>query len=463
MDGRQEAGVIEGFYGKPWSHSARLSMVRFVSDVGLGWYVHAPKDDPKHRAKWDAPYSDRELAELSELAQVGRDAGVRITVAIAPQRLVGMRNLRATGDRDSDGINDEQLRRLWQKVDSLRGVGIRHFALMFDDTLATFLPIFATRRLGAFHARVANQLWSRLVRDDAGGSLFVTPSVYWGRFDELGRGRKAYYRGLGELDERIAVAWTGPGIYSGRISGTDAEAQSTGTGLRTIIWNNAITNDYLPLLSGTLVGLSGVEKLSFGPPENMTPDLPIRVAGILLNAAREAELTKVALSCMADFVQRPESYDPAAAHARALARVGGESGAAVLARLYDLTRRHHLTTRDRVEGARISEAIRRFRGGDPASRGAIQSELSALAALRCQAQRAIGPTPLLEEITPSLEKIEWLARAGLAGLERTAAQRTADPEAVRAHRESARRYVARARRIRWQVGLHAVERWLVRG
>lgn len=452
-------GLIEGFYGKPWSHPARLAMLAFLGEIGLGWYVHAPKNDPKHRARWRAPYDAAELAEFAELARVGRVSDVRVTVALAPQRLFGRGNLRARGDRDGDGIDDAQWFDLLHKVQSLIDVGIQHFALFFDDTLATFLPLLATRKLGAFHARAANRLWSALTPQLPEASLLVTPSVYFGRFATMGRGERAYYEGLSALDPRIEVAWTGPGMFSRRISGEDARALAAGTGLRIVVWNNVITNDYLPLASGGVVGLSGIQKLSFGPPENMTPDLPEHVEGILLNAAREPELTKVALSCMAQFVRAPHAYEPASAHTQAIARVAGADGAETLRRLYDLTQRHHLTTRERIEGARLRHAMRAYRQGERTSQVVIEAELAALAELLAASERAMGHHPLWEEVAPTLEKIDLLARAGLAGLDRARAVERADPAAARTHREVGLRYLARARKIRWQVGL-AVERWV---
>jgi hyaluronoglucosaminidase len=45
-------GVIEGFYGTPWTHEERLDLIRFCAAEGLDTWVHAPKDDPYHRPRW---------------------------------------------------------------------------------------------------------------------------------------------------------------------------------------------------------------------------------------------------------------------------------------------------------------------------------------------------------------------------------------------------------------------------
>jgi len=35
-------GVIEGFYGEPWSHEERLDLIAFCGREGFNTWVHAP-------------------------------------------------------------------------------------------------------------------------------------------------------------------------------------------------------------------------------------------------------------------------------------------------------------------------------------------------------------------------------------------------------------------------------------
>jgi hypothetical protein len=39
------AGIIEGFYGPPWSRSERQELVDMMASAGLNTYLYAPKDD----------------------------------------------------------------------------------------------------------------------------------------------------------------------------------------------------------------------------------------------------------------------------------------------------------------------------------------------------------------------------------------------------------------------------------
>ena len=41
-------GVVEGFYGTPWSHEARLRQLAFYGENKMNTYIYGPKDDPYH-------------------------------------------------------------------------------------------------------------------------------------------------------------------------------------------------------------------------------------------------------------------------------------------------------------------------------------------------------------------------------------------------------------------------------
>src|SRR5262249_42497825 len=77
-------GVVEGFYGTPWTHDARLEVIAFLASHGMNAYAYAPKDDARHRAEWRLPYARDELARFGELAAHSAGNGVRFGFSISP-------------------------------------------------------------------------------------------------------------------------------------------------------------------------------------------------------------------------------------------------------------------------------------------------------------------------------------------------------------------------------------------
>ena len=76
------AGIIEGFYGRPWSWDERAMVMRACHGWGMDTYVYAPKDDPKHRERWRDPYGSGKLDGFARLAGEGtlRVAGERVPI-----------------------------------------------------------------------------------------------------------------------------------------------------------------------------------------------------------------------------------------------------------------------------------------------------------------------------------------------------------------------------------------------
>ena len=113
-------GAVEGFYGKPWSHEARLSQLDFYGRNKMNVYIYGPKDDPYHSTPdWRKPYPEKEAAQLRELTERAAANGVMFYWAIHPGQDIKW--------------NDEDRGLLMRKFESMYGLGVRGFAVFFDD------------------------------------------------------------------------------------------------------------------------------------------------------------------------------------------------------------------------------------------------------------------------------------------------------------------------------------------
>lgn len=294
------AGVIEGFYGTPWSHEERLDLIRFCARAGFDTWVHAPKDDPYHRRLWREPYPDDELARLAELVAGAGRHGVQLAYAIAP-------GLDLCYSRESE------LEALLRKCDQLRGIGVRSFQLLFDDIEHTLncpddeaLYGHEERPSAAAQAPFANLVARELEQP---GPLVVCPMGY------AGTGDSPYRRIFGpRLDPEIVVYWTGPEVVSLAIGREELDmAVARFHGHELLLWDNYPVNDFAP------------ETLYLGPLRGRDPRLAEgRLAGIVANAMVQAVPSKLALATVAEWARDPHAYDPVAAYERALREHGPE-------------------------------------------------------------------------------------------------------------------------------------------
>ena len=301
-------GVIEGFYGPPWFHADRLSMVRWLGRHGLDTYVYAPKDDPYQRQAWRELYPAEEAARLRELVVTARRSKVRVVYSISP----GLDMCYSSpGERAS----------LLRKLEQLRALGVRTLMLAFDDIPREFHCVddgatYGTGdpALGRAHAEVANAVF----RWNPGERLIVVPSDY----AELAR--TPYLGALtGPLASGIDIAWTGPFVVPSRITVAHAAAIARVYGRLPVLWDNYPVNDFAR------------DDLHLGPVAGRAPGLPRRLAGYLSNPMNEPWASRVPLHTVAAYLRSPVTYRPDVAWRAAVRELGGRRGAGVLGRLAD--------------------------------------------------------------------------------------------------------------------------------
>jgi hypothetical protein len=414
-------GVVEGFYGKPWSFEARTDIVRLLGEVGLTTYLYAPKSDPEHRARWWAPLSRPSLDAFRELAAVADAANVRFVYGIAPERLFGAKNLRVKKERDLEG---EMFRALVARLKSVVSCGVREIALLFDDTWPTVMPLLATFEKGRAHALIATRLAAEL-----GVAVSVVPAVYFGRAADLSRGALEYLRGLASHGP-MRAGWTGARIFSSYVSAADIEAVERATGLELWLWNNVIANDWLPLATGEVVGGRGRERLCYGPIDNFAPELFERGHGVLLNGTREVVTARIALATFAELRKSGRSYRANEALERALTRLFGGAREPV-ARLLGLVFGHTLATPHAANVSTVDDLAALVRRGDKGAERLLSERLEPFLSIDADIERALEGHPALDELRPTALKAARSARALIAAVKR-------DPNAPRLAGEALR-------------------------
>jgi hyaluronoglucosaminidase len=297
-------GVLEGFYGQPWSHAERLDLLEFCGREGFNTWVHAPKDDPYHRERWRDPYPSDELERFAELQAAAERHGIDFVYAIAPGLSVCY-------------SQESELEALVAKCEQLREAGVGSFHLLFDDVeqelnCAEDEAVYGhePRPSAAAQADLSNRFRRALPQDDP---LVVCPRGYAGT--ETTDYREVFGR---RLDREVVVYWTGLEVVSTSIVRADLDAAASGFGHELLLWDNYPVNDFAP------------EQLFLGPLRGRDAALAGgRCAGLVANAMLQAIPSKLPLATVADFLRDPQGYDPARSFDRALREYGEEVSEAV--------------------------------------------------------------------------------------------------------------------------------------
>jgi len=113
-------GVIEGFFGTPWSWEDRARSAERLQQLGGRFYVYAPKGDPYLRKEWFERLPDDTSAQLRELGQDLHRRGLSFGVGLSPYELYRQ-------------FDDSARSRLGSKLEEIHALGADHLALLFDD------------------------------------------------------------------------------------------------------------------------------------------------------------------------------------------------------------------------------------------------------------------------------------------------------------------------------------------
>ncbi|MYL43465.1 beta-N-acetylhexosaminidase [Virgibacillus massiliensis] len=280
-------GVIEGFYGTPWSHEERVDQLKFYGDNKMNTYVYAPKDDPYHRDAWRGPYPTGKLNELAELVDIAKKNHIDFVFTISP----GL---------DICYSDNQDFNLLFEKAQALYDVGVRDFAILFDDIFMEMSCKMDEKMFGdepsptaAAQAFLLNKFQDKFIEKNEGTNRLITvPTEYYQE------GTSPYREQFADLvDSSVLVYWTGIGITTDTITNEDAQRISDIFKHDLLIWDNYPVNDFSEY------------RIFLGPLTGRDAGLTEHgVHGLTANPMEHAEASKIPLFTIADYTWNPKDY-----------------------------------------------------------------------------------------------------------------------------------------------------------
>jgi len=283
------SGVVEGFYGKPWTFAQRHKLIDWLHDFGLNTYYHGPKDDLKHRVLWRELLDEGEVEDFKKLIAGCAAKNIRFIYAISPGWDCDASKTGTT--KTSPDIVSDLMRRFQQLLE----MGCTHFAVQFDDV--PNLGVDMRHKLALWHSETCNQLWDSLHLVSPEARLIMCPAIYCATMTEAGISRCDYLKTLGaNLRPEVHIFWTGPDIISESISAEHLQDIAAVLKRPPLIWDNLHANDYDPA------------RLHLGPYAGRTEQLAQLSTGVLLNPNCQFELNFVPLRTLGTFLKTGSNY-----------------------------------------------------------------------------------------------------------------------------------------------------------
>ncbi len=385
-------GVVEGFYGEPWSHETRLSLIDFYGRFKMNYYVYGPKDDPYHSSPyWREEYPAEEAKEISELVEACKRNRVHFVWAIHPGKDIKW--------------EESDIKNLINKFEAMYQLGVRAFAVHFDDIEgAGTNPYYQTELMN-----ILNDDFVKVKGDVE--PLIVCPTEYtrlWANPSE--HGSLMIYGS--ELDPSIDVFWTGDAVCSNM---TESTMEWIGSRIKrpALFWWNFPVTDYARhiVMQGPVYGLASTMDYT-------------KTRGIVSNPMEHGEASKLALYSTADYAWNVAGYNPMDSWERAIECVAPEVKEAY--RIFAIHSCDTETGYRRLESWETETFVMEEYTEELAAK--LKAELERIVRVPAEME-AMENKALLEELRPWLVEFEKLGVRCLKAIEALELYRSGDYEA----------------------------------
>lgn len=420
-------GVIEGFYGTPWSDEQRLAQMDYYGAHKMNIYVYSPKDDAYLRAQWRDPYPAAQLDVLKKLVARATANHVQFTYALSPGLSVCY-----------SSAADEQA--LVAKFQTLWDIGVRSFSIPLDDISYTKWNCAADQSkfgsgggaAGAAQAYLLNAVQKDFIATHPGAErLQMVPTEY---YDVTDSPYKTAIRTT--LDPAIVVGWTGVGVVTAKITAPQAKAAETVFGHDILLWDNFPVNDY------------ATDRLLLGPYAGRAGDLSGALYGITANPMIEPVASETALFSVADYTWNGAAFDANASWRAGLVELAGADPRAqqALAAFADL---EYYSQLDPVQAPTLAAKTAAFwsawEAGDTRAAAPLDAYLKVIQWLPSTLATTMDNPEFVSETQPWLDSASAWGVAARAALQMLVDQRAGRGAAALTDRAKAQAQQAKAR------------------
>lgn len=291
-------GLVEGFYGKPFTVEQILSLLDFFKEYKLNTFIYGPKADPYHAGSWDQDYpttlTDVERkkgfftqSDFVTITNKAKECNVNFVWAIHPGLHGGM-------SFNSKSEMNPGIEKIMVKFDKMYNLGVRGFGVFVDDM--TFTP--SAEMTAYLPAQVQAKLKEKYNTSDATAEERVAPLFFVPTAYSIAHTLSSLSQ-LGSVDSDIVIAFTGDNVWS-NINFSACQAIKNVIKRNPLFWwNNNCNDNHDDRLY--------MKHMTYRYTAQNAPIEPL--GGVVFNTMQEGEASKVFLFGGADYCWNTASFN----------------------------------------------------------------------------------------------------------------------------------------------------------
>ena len=327
----QYRGVVEGYYGYPWTYEAKKDLMAFFKRFKMNTYIYGAKSDPYHSGYWEQPYPVSITAEqhnrgwmtqdmMKEIAAKSLETKVNFIWAVHPGMADAV-NFSTPETTESGSV------RIFNKLKLMHDLGVRQFAVFLDDCGNNMSHV---NNYAAMLTSVQNKLEQTYNKNyqhaaDTVMPLHYVPHLYALNFASASD-MATYFAAIGKTDPKIAIHFTGSGVWS-RPANADFTTMKNYLGRKPVLWWNYPCNDNADneiYMADMYTTMSRMRAGNLGRPDAAIPN----GLGVVSNPMQQGQASKVCLFSIADYCWNTEAFNSVKSWEHSFAAVIGHEKAA---------------------------------------------------------------------------------------------------------------------------------------
>lgn len=306
---QQQRGIVEGYYGYPYSVAVKEDLMRFMMRMKMNTYLYGAKSDPYHHAYWKDPYPESITPEqeargwmtpamVRDLSATSAATKVNFIWAIHPgNEFLG----------SATCLDD-----IMNKYEKMYNLGVRQFGVFVDDVGIPSSDADMQKnadRIAELQRKI-EQKWNTAgaLATDTVRPIHFVPQIYCRSFARDQDQYERFFRALASTPNHIVVYTTGYGVWSVPNS-NDFNMPRQYLGRNVSWWWNYPCNDNADSQIYPMDMYSNFKHMpAVGNNSTVPADLQNGL-GIVCNPMQQGEVAKIPLFSAADYAWNNSGFD----------------------------------------------------------------------------------------------------------------------------------------------------------
>lgn len=306
---QQSRGIVEGYYGYPYTVSVKKDLMKFMMRHKMNTYLYGAKSDPYHSQYWTQAYPTSLTAQQEKNGWLSQDMVKDITKTSTSTKV----NFIWAIHPGNDFLGSTSVvSNIMGKFDKMYQLGVRQFAVFVDD-----VSIPSTVDGYKLNADRITELQQKLeekynapgaVPTDTVKPLHFVPQIYCSNFSSGAEQREAFFGALASTPSSVTIYTTGWGVWSVPNSSDLYEVKQY-LNRNVGWWWNYPCNDNA---DGQIYPMDTYSNFYDMPAVNSNSTLPAVLehgCGIVSNPMQQGEISKTPLFSVANYAWNTGAFN----------------------------------------------------------------------------------------------------------------------------------------------------------